>query len=379
MTRLVLGYAGCVIAIESTNSSALAWLREFVGPDFDERPDAFSTHTVRLREDGLAFETLRQRGPHRSNELIECFALDTSTVTLPKWDGIDADEVVFDDAVGVFYVRARGGSRTDVLSTAGNLSVRMAVLRVIREVAMSHLVRERRQILHAAALNFEGEGYVIAGPKEAGKTTLLLHLLSGTGASYLANDRVVLSSGPANFMVRGMPTIVRVRATSLEHLPALRPRFRSSPFHHRLSLDEADRLPPRPSPLVTESSDLTPAQLARLLGVSRSGEVPLRALLFPRRSESNTAASIERLGARAIEERLRGAVFRPGAPSLVGRFFADDAVPSDGNDRRHSACAALATGIAGFDCTLGPRAYEDPGSAASLLAQLRRDALYRIR
>jgi hypothetical protein len=280
--------------------------------------------------------------------------------------------VLFDAPLRVFYRREPDAARIEILSTPGNLGARVALLRVVREIATANRVAGDGVIVHGAALAWRGRGYVIAGPKNAGKTTLLLHLLWNTGATYMANDRAMIWHNAVPVRLRGMPTIVSVRASSLVHLPHLAEAFQHRPYHHRFSLDESDAVAHPAAESATgaaNTSGVTPAQLARLLGVSRSGELPLAAVIFPQRAEAPSGARIEPLDAEETVVRLRAALFRAHARSLVGEFFTD--CPPDGmSDPRDSLCAALARRIPGVACILGPNAYLTAGSAMRVLTAL---------
>ena len=183
---------------------------------------------------------------------------------------------------------------------------RVALLRAVRAIAEAGVISEGGVILHAAAVSVSGRAYAIAGPKEAGKTTLLLHLLQTPGAQYIANDRVVLRENASSPTIRGMPTIVRVRGSSLRWFEGLEARFRASGFHHRHTIDEAARDPD--PPLDDGSFDLTPAQCAHLVGVARSGEVPLAGIICPRRTDAAGALVFEPLDVQSAVARLRDAL-----------------------------------------------------------------------
>jgi len=250
---------------------------------------------------------------------MSSFAFDQHVEHLPRWVGTSDDAVVLHDSdLQVFYCRRPSSQTVEIISPAGRLSHRLALLRVLRELTIAHCLRGGATILHAAAFEWHGHGYAIAGPKRAGKTTLLLHLLDGTGARFCANDRAAAMT-TAQVRVRGLPTIVKVRASSLECLPALRRRFEASPYHHRWLMAEAEQ---RQIPLLKRTSyDLTPAQLARLLAVERAGEVPLTAVVFPRLTGGRGVAVRELPGSETAS-RLRSSLFRAYDTTVVGEFFA---------------------------------------------------------
>ena len=76
-------------------------------------------------------------------------------------------------------------------------TARVALMRVVREYAMLYATQAGWLILHAAAVCVGGDAFVIAGPKRAGKTTLLLHALRNEQGAYVSNDRVALGAEPS--------------------------------------------------------------------------------------------------------------------------------------------------------------------------------------
>ena len=65
-------------------------------------------------------------------------------------------------------------------------------------------------------------GFLIAGASGAGKTSLLIHVLSAGNTDYLSNDRVLVSLGACPPQFRGMPTITALRSTTLDLFPQLK-------------------------------------------------------------------------------------------------------------------------------------------------------------
>jgi hypothetical protein len=199
----------------------------------------------------------------------------------------------------------------------------------------------------------------------SGKTTLLLHLLADTGACLVANDRVAMrrpaGAGEAGTtaLMRGMPTIVSVRESSLAHLPDLAARLEECGDHHRFSLAEgagAGRAGGAGGAGRAGGGwSLTPAQLARLLGVSRSADVPLGAVLFPRMSLRPGGMTIAALPPDEAHRRLAALRFGPESPA------SDDLV------------GAVAASVPCLDCGIGTDAYTR-GTGAKLLAAIFRQA-----
>jgi len=227
----------------------------------------------------------------------------------------------------------------------------------------------RGLFLHASAVATEGGALVIAGPKAAGKTTLLTYLLSDRAGHYLSNDRVLVTEPPGNIVLRNMPTVISVRPPTLELCPEFRERLIRSGFtSYLLTLDEARG---REGEAVTTNQFgnyfLSPAQYRRLLDAPQRTEAVAGALVFPKISEGVETFELEELSREEIVRRLPDAFLGagdwrkgPGAFAIPGDRPAPD--PSDLEAR----AARFAASVRAFECRLGPLAYCDGALAAAL-------------
>jgi hypothetical protein len=205
------------------------------------------------------------------------------------------------------------------------------------------------------------------GPKQAGKTTQLLHLLRAPGAGLVANDRVVVDLGGAAPRVTGLPSIVALRPGTLALFPGLAGRIAAR--GHAFWRTRAEARPARRGAAPAASAGLTPAQLCEVLGVRATAGVSLGALLFPHREATARGLEVERLPPTAVAARLRDGLFGGAA---AGRASAAFGGRGAGTVREAGAlaadCAALAARVPGFTCRLGEDAYADPATAARLVA-----------
>lgn len=326
-----------------------------MGPDFDE-PVGGRLGTIVCESDAAAFDARRRQGPHRDRASIEMFALDGSMMTLPRWHDAPDHVTTFDEESQIFYRRGSDPTHVTLLSGSGGAGMRVALLRVAREMVMAGKIRRGDLLVHAAAFGRDGRTHVIAGAKHSGKTTLLLHCLGEIGTTYVANDRVAIASG-ASHDVSGIPTIVSLRTSTLDHVGAIGDALRSCGYHHRLTIDETERAR---SSTRTDGAvapvDLSPAQLSKVAGVSRSGAQPLGVLIFPRHTGRAGGVTLHGLSAADTARHLRAALFRPDESSVVGEFFLDAATPVADRTLR---CVEISRSIPGFVCELGLDAYRD--------------------
>jgi hypothetical protein len=120
-------------------------------------------------------------------------------------------------------LRYRYGSDVEVVARPGDLRVRIALLRIVREIATAHAHSRRRTLgLHAAAFAARGRACLVVGPKRSGKTTLLVHALSSGNAVLLANDRVLVDATEETGLALGVPAVISLRQGTLGRFPGLR-------------------------------------------------------------------------------------------------------------------------------------------------------------
>jgi hypothetical protein len=339
----------------------LIWLEEFLTPSFTSVQDVEADCTVALVADDRSYDEMLRRGPHADGRQVDCFVLDSGLVRLPLWTSPTGDCVIFDQRFKVFYCINSDSSQVRILAGSRNLDARFALMRVVREFAMSSSQTRDGLVIHGAAFAVKDNGIIIAGPKRAGKTVFLIHCLRIAEARFISNDRVVISLASSEPVLRGMPTIVTVRDQTLDLFPALEQPLLEGRYDYRLALGEENR---DGAPAVRlrcgRSFDLSPAHFCALLRVGLSGQSRVRALLFPRVTEAAYGIQLRNLSAQAAHERLRAALFGSGSSRKTSQVFAlasnDSCVDQANIDR---LCLALTTQVRCFECRLGRRAYQE--------------------
>jgi hypothetical protein len=343
---LRLAYGPLVIAARCADPAPLAWLREFLGVSFGvPSPSAPSNHVLTLAFGPLPADPLPF--PHET----ECFSLDGNFVRYPARHGPGGSLDFRDEAEGIaFSVR---GPDVEILARSDGPAARLAILRVVREIATAHALREGQLHLHASAVAVGERVVAFAGPRESGKTTLLLHALLGGGVRYVANDRLFVDLGGGLPVARGMPTIVSLREETVARFPALAQRLRASACARHRTLAEADAAAKpdwRPN--------LTPAQLLALAGAEPLGAGTLRAAVFPAIATDIERFEVRELDAREAAARLvEEGLFLATLPERPAAAFAAGTRPRD-RATLERLCRKLAARITCFDVRLGPRAYE---------------------
>src|SRR5438132_12012109 len=128
-----LGLRVCVFADEPH----LAWLEEFLAPSFSADSVTAADCTVTILSDDADYQGMIERGPDCSGDEVNCFILDSAIVRLPLWKSHSDEKVFFDQRFKVFYCIDRNRARVRLLARPDNSDVRFALLRGVREFAMS--------------------------------------------------------------------------------------------------------------------------------------------------------------------------------------------------------------------------------------------------
>lgn len=348
-----LGFDGQVIRVEADAHSHLCWLIDSLQPPFIEvGAKEKNTRRVRLMHDPVRHLDLVAAGPAPNGNHSCCFLLDSRVVEHPDWNGPGGTRTIYDLEYRVFLIVSESG--VDIIADGSSYWSRIALFRVVRELAVAN-GRGRTLSLHAAAANVGSRGVLMAGPKRAGKTSLLCHLLGHDGASLVANDRVMVRDRDEPVSVIGVPTIVKVR----EGTVGLFQECLSQVDRHG---DLACRRPGEPpgDDELAEGLLMNPAQFADLVGCDRAAGASLDAIVFPRVTE-DAEISLSRLSPEVAISHLEAA--------LYGSRNDDDRVSALTPDADSSAqnyperCANLASNIPCFECRMGPGAFAaDPGA-----------------
>jgi hypothetical protein len=370
-----LCFDGLNIRVGSQQIQDLVWLKEFLSPSFRVTKSETSDCRVNLTSDPLRYEKISARGAHAAGRLADCFALDSKTVRLPLWTSEAEERVIFDQQHRVFYSSKHNGS--EILIVAGDHNPwegRIALMRTVRELAMNYSSARGGIILHGSAILAGRRGIVFAGPKHSGKTTLLIHCLRNRMVKYLSNDRVVMFLGQGRPVLRGMPTIVTIRPSTLEIFPGLGRRLTRTSYYPCLTLSESRKA--LLGPIVRDDEErfsLSPAQIHELLGIASSTQVRAWALLFPRITNRAGTIKLRQLPTLDAVRKLRQSLFRAHFSNKASEVFCPPGSWShpDQHDLQ-KVCREVVSKVRCFDCELGRQAYREKHPAQRLLDQLDR-------
>lgn len=362
---LHLSYDGLDFQL-TAESGHLEWLEEFLRPAFALSAGRVAAARIEVWDDETRYQALLARGEKPGAAPADTFALDSSVIQLPRWNGPDV--TLYDEGYRLFYQIDPSRRQIRLVTFPGNRAVRVPLMRVVRELAMNDAHQRRRLLLHASAVRFGRFGIVIAGPKAAGKTTLSSALLRTPGVDYIANDRVLAKLDGPLPSVLGMPSVVTVRPRTLELFPRLRRDLENSAYHARYSIREAESRSPRTAkPWGDGRYGLSPAQWCRLFRVKAVAGAPFSALLFPSITRRSGGAELRRLATRDAAKRLPDALLAAGSWRKHSDVFALPGAEIPSEEVLRDRCIDLAERVPCFECRLGLQAYENDDSGRRLL------------
>lgn len=362
MTTLHLDYQGLSIAVTADSESDLHWLQDFFGPSYKFGVAAADSaaRRIALHEDPLWSHRRRCMAEHQASGTIGrvlAHVLDGTDLHLPCLRPADASLLAWDELLECFYLQDCDGLTT-VLQPQQSPRLRrprLALMRSVRELVLHHELRSGSLVLHASGLVRDGRALLFAGPRRAGKTTLLsagLNLVPGL--ELLANDRVIVSPQVGGWSSRGMATVVSVRPGVDTVLPGLLQRL------------HANTLGPEAGPQESRSREfpihgrllLSPSQYCKSFGVTQVAEAQLAAIMLPRIDLSAIGLHWRPLYPAAAAVSLAGALFASSHQGSRSELFdSPESGPFPEEAELAERMQRLASDIACFELVIGADAY----------------------
>lgn len=84
-------------------------------------------------------------------------------------------------------------------------------MRIVRKLLMIILSNSGWSFFHSACVNFCDKGILLMGPKNSGKTSLLIHLIETLQANYVSNDIIALKGNMKEIMLISFPVSLGIR------------------------------------------------------------------------------------------------------------------------------------------------------------------------
>lgn len=295
--------------------------------------------------------------------------LDGSDLHLPCHRRNDGTILAWEKQFSCFYQRDGEGLCT-LLQPVGPprpRRPRLVLMRAVREFALHHELRSGSLALHASGLVQGGRAMLIAGPRRAGKTTLLSACLGLVpDLQLLANDRVMVNRAGQGWSCRSMASVVSVRPGGHQLLPEL----------HRQLLAHAhgpEAGPGEPKAREFQPGDrimLSPGQFSRGLGVGMAAESSVASILLPRIDPAACGLHWKRMRPENAAPVLNRALFGAAHPHSRSQLFDTPASgPFPGEAERYALVQQLAGSVPCFELVMGTEAYR-PGHLEPLLKEV---------
>jgi len=281
-------------------------------------------------------------------------------------DAVTWFDVVRDDKDGLVgrYVIGWNGRTALVVVHPGVARPERLAVRVARELILRWHENRQAIVFHAAGVARGDRGLLIAGHSGAGKTTSLL-LAADRGGTLLSNDRMLVSPAPERWTLVGVPLPVRIGRATIEGIPKLQ-RFLGAAALARPQLLGQD---PALLPIEFASSkkiELTPRELATVLGGSVACAAPLHAIVLPELGQDERPAWCERASVAQARAALEASCFTPEDETWLSPWLLPRASRALLAEAARATCEALAASVPAYRVGLGVQA-----RAAGRLRRLR--------
>jgi hypothetical protein len=353
--EIELGYRGRRLVVACSHPGPTAWLAEFLLPSLRPDPSARVLNRITLRIDPDRYARLLAGKPAEASR-IDCFTLDGQMEAHPWWDDPSYGPLIHHERGQAIMRLDALGDEVEMIASADQGRTRVALMRVVRELATLAARESGDLFLHASAAAAGGRAVIFAGPKCSGKTSMLLNALSRR-AAFVSNDRVFLD---AEGTVRGMPTIV-----------ALRSRPLPAGYRHTSTLEECRIAGAEPKSGGTGIGSLSALQLCRWIGCEAMPSATLTAIVFPRVDANVRSFALAPLRGKAAIDRWVEGLFTGKAQEACPRAFvgfAHGALPD--HEAAAARCAELAGRIDCLELRIGPSAFGEPNVWDELVDRL---------
>jgi hypothetical protein len=350
MHESAFSYAGAGFLARSEDPADIEWLESFFHPAFEPGAEP-EGQTFTLKKNPEALNQARLLDSPDA-ERVAAFVLDTAVEELPGRRTTQGGLIACDAFFEVAYHRKQDIRICDAGPIGGVRRARGAWMRAIREAAMDHVWTHGASLLHASAFAIGDRAVLVAGDKEAGKTSLLCAALLQTDeAAFLSNDRVVLRREGKRHRVRPLPSIVSIRHGSARVVPWLRQALWGATENYLGAEVSATEEP--------ERWILSPRQFSSLLGREMRREAELGCCLFPRIAPSETSFQLRLLVGEERSHRISECVFAKnhlGRRSELFRRDGEAAFPS-ARELRQRVLDDL-RGVPCYELKMGPGLYQ---------------------
>jgi hypothetical protein len=356
-----VSWDGLTIRVSAPRQTDVEWLDENLAPGFVATAASHPDWTIAVAVAPQRHELLVRRLTDGGGGPSAGFRIDGDPGAIV---GLASDTGTFHDSeLEVFYSADVERRRIEVIAAAPRDATRIALLRVVREIATDHLVDRGWIPFHASAYSDAGRGVLVVGPKRAGKTSLLMHALASPSSRPISNDRAIVGlSADGTLRLEGLPTVVRIRSGTAELL-GLGGVSAAGHWRARQTLAEAERSRSTGTgPDVSLPLSLSPCQFHHLLDRPPVAGASLDQILFPRVDPGRVGMTVLPLLPQEAAERLQANRLPSGTSPLLHR----DGGPAR-TDGAEAAIKRLVAACPAWECILGRGAFDEPYRAGRIV------------
>jgi hypothetical protein len=356
----------------SLDERDLVWLGEFLCPPFSADDERAAVFEINLNCDDASFHELMSY-PGEEQGYVNGFILDTHIVKFQAFRAQLYTQVFYQEDWNLFYKVSKDRRQLEIIAETGNINqARTAMMRVIREYAVHGVQHSTGSFLHGAAVVHGDKGFLIAGVKNAGKTSLLNYLLSEPKSIYVSNDRVLVYEKNGRFRAHGVPTIISLTRQTIAMFPALQSGFMKQNYHHAYSLRELKAGAFQGIKDDRQEIGLTPRQFCHLVNTPLQPDMPLNAVLFPKVSEQYQGIRVNAASGPRALELLREAQLSKQHSDEVSLFHIPPAVPPAHtvSGQFFRVTERLASQVPCYECQIEKGAYLKGYDPLRLIEQL---------
>jgi len=307
----------------TASEAEIVWLHEFFMPSLKHISPGKMETSIEVVQCEEAYSDAKREFQRHQIQPYDCFTLDGRFESFPGCAVGEGKLLIALERFRVFLRVNQPARQILLIALQQSSKIRLALMRVVREVATSAALEANAIPLHGSACAETDRAIGFIGQKRSGKTTTLLQHLLEKQCRFLSNDRFFLIRRDGRWFLRGMPTIVKIRHSCLELYPKLQHRLICSPYHRERSLEEI-----RTSPGKRSENDngvsLSQAQLLQLTKAESLTECPLDRILVPTRDDSVATDVQSRLTSIAALEFIAANFLKPGNRIATSEVFSPE-------------------------------------------------------
>lgn len=147
-----------------------------------------------------------------------------------EMDNIDCNDgsIVFYKQKRIIIISDQSFRQIYIIADPSSDEVKYEPARMIREIMSRYMERQGFFLLHASAVEKDGQAVLFCGNKGVGKTTIMLGLLA-RGYNLIGNDKVYVGIENRQVKLYSWPGPIGITTTSMTHFPQLQSAFQQLP------------------------------------------------------------------------------------------------------------------------------------------------------